>query len=136
MFKGTPSKQSALLSDIMRQLDDVPPDPAASRRRARRCDVRTSFSAILVDIEQHPQVRIYTRNISTSGIGFVSRRQFKIDERIAVAIKWPNAEGKILVAKVTFSSYIRKGMYETGAEFQHALLESQASTTLKRLIGS
>ena len=134
MFRDIPSDQLAIITEVIRHLDQSPLSPHASRRKAPRCDVRTAMSAILLDKENHPRIRIFTRNISTSGIGFVSRRPFKPDERIAFDFNHPNAERKIIIAKVTFVRYVRKGMYEIGAEFLKAVRESEAPSALRQKI--
>jgi len=134
MITGISAEQFAVVAEVMQHLDRSPPSARANRRKAQRIDVRTTMSAFLLNHENHPSVRIFTRNISTSGLGFVSRRPFKLGESIAIPLKWPNDERKIIVAKITFVRYVRRGMYEMGAEFQQAVRESDAPAALRQIV--
>ncbi|MGN6366746.1 MAG: PilZ domain-containing protein [Phycisphaerae bacterium] len=134
MFRDLSADQQAVLSEVLLHLDKMPPSPRANRRRAIRHGLRTTMEAILVGEEQNPRIRIFTRNISTSGIGFVSRRPFKQGEKIAFGFQCAGEERKIILAKVTFVRYVRRGMYEMGAEFTDAMRESAAPAAMQRMI--
>jgi len=112
------SDQLTQITALLAHLDSVPAEAgAANRRRATRLKMRTIMSAVLLGADSRPSVRIYTRNLSTSGIGFVSRRPFKQGERIALSFQIPNQSPKLILTNITFARYLRAGLYEVGAEF-------------------
>jgi len=112
------SDQIAQITAILAQLDNTPVSAGAvNRRRATRIKMRTMMSAVLLGADARPSVRIFTRNLSTSGIGFVSRRPFKEGERIALSFHIPRQSPKLVLTNITFVRYLRAGLYEVGAEF-------------------
>jgi hypothetical protein len=91
---------------------------AENRRRQPRIAMRTKMSLILLSGLAPSSVEIFTRNISSSGIGFVCRRMFRAGERVVVPLRIPRIPPKMVLARVTFSRYIGGGYHEMGAEFQ------------------
>ncbi len=73
-----------------------------------------------------PSVKIFSRNLSKSGIGFICRRPFNKEERIAVSFEMPGQPAKLVLARTTFSRYVRGGVYEMGAEFIECVTDSNA----------
>jgi hypothetical protein len=134
VFRDLPASQLAALTDVMHHLDKAPPSPRANRRKSVRHALHTTLDAILLNNEEKPQIKIFTRNISTAGLGFVCRRPFKMGERIAFYLQCLREERKIVVAQVTFVRYVRRGMYEMGAEFIQTVRESEATEALRRMV--
>jgi hypothetical protein len=119
--------QLAQIAEIIQHLDRSPARPGANRRRQPRANVRATMSAILLSEERQSTVRIFTRNLSTSGIAFVSRRPFKPGEKFALSFAIPDAMSKLVLTNVTFVRYARGGMYEMGAEFVECVERTDAS---------
>jgi hypothetical protein len=112
------SEQLSRIDEILRQLDQSPlGSDQANRRRTARVKIHTAMSAVVVMHSGNLDITIFTRNISTSGIGFVCRRFCKIGERVALFFVLPDRSPKMVLAQVTFARYVRGGMYEAGAEF-------------------
>ena len=102
---------------MLDHLDHNTPQDMENRRKSPRLPVRMSLTASLLSGPAPTNVDIFTRNFSMAGFGFVSRRMFGKDERIAIYIKFPNDQSKLVLARVTFGRYIRNGLYEMGSEF-------------------
>jgi hypothetical protein len=90
---------------------------AENRRRLPRVAMRTELTFILLGEIVPSAVDVYSRNISQSGMGFVSRRMFRADERVVIPLHIPKVPPKLVLARVTFSRYIGGGYYEMGSEF-------------------
>ncbi len=111
-------EQLAKVKGILQQLDHATPqEMTENRRQAPRINVRLSLSVILLASANPAPFEIFTRNLSVSGIGFVSRRLFKAEERIAIRLQVKDLATKLCLARVTFGRYLTGGMYEMGAEF-------------------
>jgi hypothetical protein len=95
-----------------------------NRRRSQRLTVRLGLSATVLGGPAGAPMRIYTRNLSRSGMGFVSRRLFRKEERLAVLLK-VQGQGKLVLAEITFCRYVRRGLYESGARFLEAVKEGE-----------
>jgi hypothetical protein len=122
------SEQLVKIEALFQQLDIVQsPQDLENRRHAPRLNVRVSLTAILLSALNPSPVPIFSRNISISGIGFVSRRLFKSHERIAIKIEIADLPPRLLLAEVTFSRYVSGGLYEMGAEFLECVRGRSAS---------
>lgn len=120
--------QIARLKDILMRLDN--PNAAAekeNRRRLPRVAMRIPMAITLLSGTTTSTVEIFTRNISGSGMGFVSRRLFRSEERIAVPFRIPKVPQKIVLARVTFGRYLQGGLYEMGSEFLEAINDSRGN---------
>lgn len=125
MFGTASSEQLVQIKEIIAQLDHLAAARKVdNRRRADRVAIRSAMSAILLSEMSTTEVKIYSRNLSTSGIGFVSRRPFKTAERVAIPFEVNGNPGKLVLAKISFCRYIRAGMYTVGAEFIEAIADN------------
>lgn len=123
MFANASNEQISQIQAILVHLDQGATARADNRRRACRVNIRTGMKALLLGQDAKTNVTIYSRNISTSGIGFVSRRMFKVGERVAVPFEVKDHPHKLVLAKVTFCRYVKSGLYTIGAEFIEAILD-------------
>ena len=115
---ATTQEQLAKLHTVLEQLDErLENKEAESRRQRQRMVIRTPMTAMLLASGGVTPIEIFSRNISCSGIGFVARRLFAAEERIALLLRFPKLPSKLLLARVTFGRYVRSGLYEMGAEF-------------------
>jgi hypothetical protein len=118
LSRNLSNDQVSRVEDILRQLDQAPGSkPSKNRRRAARINIRTSLEATVLCNTGNLRVTIYTRNISTAGIGFVGRRVWKVGERVALSFNLPEKPVKLVLCKITFCRYVRSGLYEAGAQF-------------------
>jgi hypothetical protein len=119
------AEQLAQLQDIIKQLDRVAAlGDDSKRRRSVRMNIRMPLTALVLVTVGQPSIHIFSRNISTCGIGFVSRRPFKIGEPIAISIRLGEQPSKLVLTKTTFCRYLRSGLYEMGGEFVESILDS------------
>ncbi len=109
---------------ILQQLDAQNPGPGANRRTAKRLNVRMALTVHLLSDHNSPISQIYTRNVSTSGIGFVTKRVFKPKEYLAVSFQIGNHLPKLVLARVTFCRYVKGALHESGAAFVESITEN------------
>jgi hypothetical protein len=123
----TSSEQRSQIHAILESLDRGNAGASQNRRAAPRLPIRMGLPAIVLlgagAVAAAP-VRIYTRNISRSGVGFVSRRMFKPNERLALSFQLPGHPPKIVLAQITFARYLRDALYESGARFLEAIADT------------
>ena len=105
------------IEEILTILDQQPQAEAANRRKKIRVNARLVVDTTLLSTTTRCEMTVFTRNLSTSGVGFVCRRLFKQGELIVLPFKTKNLPPKLVLASVTFCRYIKGGMYEAGAEF-------------------
>ena len=114
-------EQLARLKDILVRLDQHIKDRATdNRRRIPRVAMRIPLTISVINSHIAGTVEIFTRNISGSGMGFVSRRLFRDGERIVIPFRIPKLPHKLVLARVTFGRYLQSGLYEMGSEFLEA----------------
>ncbi len=118
MFANATAEQLFQLEQIIEHLDcaSIVP-PFNNRRAAPRMKIRTPMTAILLASAGLPSIVLFSRNLSRSGIGFISRRPFSPGDQIGLSIHLPNQPHKLLLTKITFARYVRAGVYEIGATF-------------------
>jgi hypothetical protein len=118
-----PQEKLAKVQAILQQLEQPHPLSVENRRQARRVSVQMSLDVIVMGMVNAPPVQIYSRNLSIAGIGFVSRRLFKAQERIVIFLRGKKLAGKLILARVTFGRYASGGYYEMGAEFLESIAD-------------
>lgn len=110
-------EQLAKVQAILQHLDHTDNPDVENRRRAPRVNVRLPLDVIVLGVVNPAPVQVYTRNLSISGMGFVSRRMFKSNERVAIYLRAQGLASKLVLARVTFARYAGGGFYQMGAEF-------------------
>ncbi len=116
------AEQIARVHAIIQELDDHLHNPESENRRKKdRVAIRLSMRVILISSTTPIPMDVYSRNISNSGIGFMTRRLFQPEERIAIILRIPKLTPKLILARTTFGRYVGGGMYEVGAEFLEAI---------------
>ena len=114
------NRQIQQVSAILRHLDQLPPNPDENRRQRIRVNIRLSLHAILIENPALAQIGVYTRNISMSGMGFISSRPFRPSELMAIHVHVGHQPGKVILCRTMFCRYIRGGFYEVGVAFEEA----------------
>jgi hypothetical protein len=110
-------EQLAKVQTILQHLDHTDNQDVENRRRAPRVTVRLPLDVIVLGVVNPAPVQVYTRNLSTSGMGFVSRRMFKSNERIAIYLRAQGLNSKLILGRISFARYAGGGFYQMGAEF-------------------
>jgi hypothetical protein len=121
VFASATTEQIERIEEILRLLDAQTAETGSNRRRAKRINIHATLAATVLCENGDATLQVYTRNISTSGIGFVSRRLCKKGERLALTFDLPGKPPKLVLAKVTFCRYVRAGLYDAGAEFMECV---------------
>lgn len=119
-------EQLAQVQEILAQLDRQSRPDQTNRRKTARLTVRMPLDMIVLSNSAHPTLEVFTRNISTAGIGFVSRRLFKNGEYLTLEFSIPGSPPKLVLTHVTFCRYIKAGLYEVGAAFIEAVAVNPA----------
>jgi hypothetical protein len=125
-------EQRTKIEDILKALDQCPSKEIENRRQASRVSIRTHLTCHLLMVPGYPQIQIHTRNISTNGMGFVSRRPFKTGELLVVEFMLVPKMGKLLLTAATFSRYVREGLYEVGCTFRESVPKQEMESTYTR----
>lgn len=122
---ATTLEQMNQIHAILESLDRGIKEAADNRRAAPRINVRLGLMATpLVPGPTPASMRVYTRNLSRSGVAFVSRKLFKRGERVALSFKLQGQPAKLVLAEVTFCRYVRNALYEAGAQFVESIADS------------
>lgn len=116
------ARQQQRYLEILAALDALPTDPEANRRQRKRMALRMAFRVTLLANRGQPTATVFTRNISTSGIGCLSSRPFKRGELFVMHLAAPKLPPKMVLSKAIFCRYLHNGLHEVGAEF----IESRA----------
>lgn len=114
------SRQLEQVQQILRVLDNIPLPPAANRRLRPRVNIHLNLEATIFTSMTLPRVQIVTRNLSTSGLGFVSRREFRVGELIAIHLNVEKNPIRLILGAAAFCRYLRGGLYDVGVEFLEA----------------
>ena len=120
------------IQELFRQLDEHLKTPSTDNRHAPRLNVRTPLTVMLLTGAGAIPVEIFSRNLSDTRIGFVSRRMFTKEERIAVALKIPKLPAKLILSRITFGRYVNAGHYEMGAEFLECISDPKGNASVPR----
>jgi len=94
---------------------------AGPKASARKCERNTYFRRVeLTLIAQlgRPRVIGFTRNLSTGGLGLLTRRGFNVGERFVTLLTLGGGIGKFALCRTTFCRYLSDGMCEIGAAFE------------------
>jgi len=115
------SKQHEELQHVIDQLNAETKKPSDNRRRRPRREITMQLWVYLLGVPQTPRVKVHTRNISVSGISFLSKRSFPLGTIVATELNLNGKSPKMLLTKVLFCRYVRQGHFQIGAEFVAAL---------------
>jgi hypothetical protein len=122
------------ITDIIAQLDEqLLEADKENRRRLPRVTIRTQMTIILLSGISPAPVTVYSRNISASGMGFVCRRLFRPDERVAIPLRVAKLPAKLVLARTTFGRYIGHGYYEMGTEFLECVNDARCESGISRI---
>ena len=83
-----------------------------------RSPLRVPIEITLLSSQVMPVMQVHTRNLSVSGMGFVSRREFHKEEYLVIHLNVPNHPLRLLLGRTMFCRYLCGGLHEVGLEFQ------------------
>ena len=130
----TSQEQIDKVTAIIAQLDEqLLERDKENRRHQPRVAMRTQMTIILLSGISPTPVTVYSRNISASGMGFVGRRMFRPEERVAIPLRVPTLPAKLVLARTTFGRYIGGGFYEMGAEFLECVNDARGESGTTRI---
>jgi len=122
------------LMDSVLQSLELGQHPVTRERRTRdRCRVRKIIPAVFLGDPGSPSIDITMRNLSTCGIGFVSRRSMTVGEYLVVPLYSERQASKLALCQVKNCRYVGKGMYAVGAEFESAYPDPQQTGKLPQI---
>ena len=122
------------ITDIIAQLDEqLLEADKENRRHQPRVAMRTQMTIILLSGINPAPVTVFSRNISSSGMGFVCRRMFRAEERIAIPLRVTKLPAKLVLARTTFGRYIGAGFYEMGTEFLECVSDARGESGISRI---
>ncbi len=120
MAEVIPKGHGKVLS-ILSNLDDASFVPTNDRRSKARIPFRHETHILLLGVMGSNRFKVNTRNLSTSGVGLLSRRPFQVGDRFVLPVDVQGAVAKLLLCRVTFSRYISNGLHDIGAQFEKAI---------------
>ena len=109
------------VKQVIAELDAQPPGAAADRRVYPRIDFTHTMWLNLPDDPAVPWVHVLSRNLSTSGLAFVSRRSFALGSFAVVLHHLSEKNNQLALACVKFCRQVDSTLFETGLEFRAAI---------------
>jgi hypothetical protein len=109
------------VKQVIAELDSIPPGAAADRRVFPRIDFTHTMWLNLPDDPASPWVHILSRNLSTSGLAFVSRRSFALGSFVVLSHHLSEKHNQLALASVKFCRHVDSTLHETGLEFRAAV---------------
>ena len=110
---------------IISQLDARPLAEAACRREHPRIDFRHPLWLNLPTEAGRPWIHIYSRNLSTSGLAFLSKKLFYVDQHLVVSHELMESCPQLVLSRVCFCRTIDEGIQEIGLNFVVSQKDSQ-----------
>jgi hypothetical protein len=102
---------------IIAKLDAVPAGAEADRRIHPRIDFSHPMWLNLPTEPGAPWVHIYSRNLSTGGLAFLTRKIFYVDQHLIISHELKENTPLLVLAKVCFCRNIDATFYEVGLAF-------------------
>jgi len=102
---------------LISQLDAQPPSAAACRREYPRVDFRHPLWLNLPTEPGRPWIHIYSRNLSTSGLAFLSKKLFYVDQHLIISHELMESCPQLVLARVCFCRTVENDIQEVGISF-------------------
>lgn len=115
---------------ILHNLDLNKPTKSASRRKRERHQYRHKIDIFVLTPAGPVPGKVQSRNISTGGIGFVTRRPLVKGQRIIMCMTPQSSPAKLVLCRITFARHVSGGMYDVGAEFERAVADPAQEHTI------
>jgi hypothetical protein len=105
------------LQQIVAKLDAQGPSEAADRRVFPRIDFSRPMWLNLPTEPGRPWVHVYSRNLSTGGLAFLSRNLFYADQHLIISHELNEMCPMLVLCRVCFCRPIDLGIMEVGLAF-------------------
>jgi len=105
------------IEQLIAKLDAQPAGEAADRRVHPRIDFSHPMWLNLPTEAGAPWVHIFSRNLSTGGLAFLSRKLFYVEQHLIISHELKENTPLLVLAKVCFCRTVDKGIQEVGLAF-------------------
>jgi hypothetical protein len=106
------------VQQIIARLDAQPLGPGADRREHPRIDFNHPLWLHLPTEPGKPWVHIFSRNLSTSGLSFLSRKLLYAGQHLIISHELNEKEPQLVLSQVCFCRSIELGIQEVGLTFR------------------
>ena len=120
---GLTQQEIACLQQIIAQLDAQSPDTPEDRRVHPRVDFNHPMWLNIPSESGCPWVHVYSRNLSTSGLSFLTRHLFYTGQHLIIAHELAEFSPMLVLCRVCFCRSIDLGVMEVGLAFVSALAD-------------
>jgi hypothetical protein len=122
---GLTRQEIEYLQQLIAKLDLQSPDTPDDRRRQPRIDFNHPIWLNLPTEPGHPWIHVYSRNLSTGGLGFLTRHLFYADQHLIIAHELAEFSPMLVLCRVCFCRTIALGVMEVGLAFVSALADPE-----------
>ena len=116
-YIGLTRQEIEHLQEVIAKLDAQSPATGADRRVHPRIDFAHPMWLNLPGEPGRPWVHVYSRNLSTGGLGFLTRNLFYADQHVVIAHELNELTPMLVLCKVCFCRPIDLGIMEVGLAF-------------------
>ncbi|HUO09806.1 MAG TPA: PilZ domain-containing protein [Phycisphaerae bacterium] len=106
------------VQSLIDRLDGQPAGAEADRRVHPRIDFAHAMWLNLPTEPGAPWVHIFSRNLSTGGLAFLSRRIFYVDQHLVISHELKEHTPLLVLASVCFCRKVDNAIYEVGLAFK------------------
>ncbi len=91
------------------------------QRKQERHGESLRWGLILLAVQNQPEINIQLRDLSTSGLGFSSRRAFPKDEYVALRMPVVQGYQRLILCQIKYCRSADDGVHIIGAEFLESI---------------
>ncbi len=124
---GLTSQEIAHLEQIIARLDAQGPSEGSDRRIHPRIDFAHPMWINLPADAGRPWVHVYSRNLSTGGVSFLSRTLFYTGQNLVISHELNEMVAMLVLCRVCFCRTIDLGVQEVGMAFVAARADPHRS---------
>jgi hypothetical protein len=110
------------VNQIFQALDQLRDNAPHEKRLCPRYNFPTAHAMMVTSLPGKTHCKVFPRDISRSGIGFLSRRSFKVGELFVVVLSHTLGTERALLSRAVFCRYTSQSMYEIGAAFESTIV--------------
>jgi hypothetical protein len=123
---GLTQQEIERLQLLIAQLDAQSPSAQDDRRQYPRVDFNHPMWIFLPTEPGRPWLHVYSRNLSTGGLSFLTRHLFYAHQHLVIAHELAEFSPMLVLCRVCFCRSIALGVMEVGLAFQSALADPEA----------
>ena len=113
------------LQALIARLDSQDDSPSSDRRVNPRIDFAQPMWLNLPCESGQPWIHVYSRNLSTGGLSFLTRAIFYSDQQVVIAHELNETTSMLVLCRVCFCRTIDLGVQEVGLAFVTAKSDPQ-----------